>query len=52
MANGGELNEAKVDRDVSLEVTPAKLKVSGKVGAPVGLIKWREFPFTLDAHPP
>lgn len=50
----GELNEAKVDRggdrNVSLEVTPAKLKVSGIVG-PVGLIKWIEFPFTLGSPP-
>lgn len=45
----GELNEAKVDRNVSLEVTPAKLKVSGIV-EPVGLIKWIEFPFTLGTH--
>lgn len=30
-----------------MEVTAAKLKVSGIVG-PVSLIKWIEFPFTLD----
>lgn len=41
--------KAKVDRNVSLEVTPAKLKVSG-IAEAVGLIKWIEFPFTLDAH--
>lgn len=37
-----------MDRDVSLEVTPAKLKVSGRAG-PVALIKWMEFPFALHA---
>lgn len=32
-----------------MEVTLAKLKVSGIEG-PVGLIKWIEFPFTLNTH--
>lgn len=37
-----------MDRDVSLEVTPAELKVSGRAG-PVALINWMEFPFALHA---
>lgn len=35
----GELSEAKVDGHVSSEVTPAKLKVSGRAGLDA-LIKW------------